>query len=50
MTNPEQDLIKELMRLTGQGEAEASAFVVFCVDFRKKITEVQKRLLYLRKK
>ena len=27
MSNPEQDLIKELMRLTGQGEAEAEAFL-----------------------
>ena len=27
MTNPEQDLIKELMRLTGQGEAEAQGFL-----------------------
>lgn len=27
MNNPEQDLIKELMRLTGQGEAEAQDFL-----------------------
>ena len=27
MNNPEQDLIKELMRLTGQGEAEAEDFL-----------------------
>lgn len=27
MNNPEQDLIKELMRLTGQGEAEAEVFL-----------------------
>lgn len=27
MSNPEQDLIKELMRLTGQGEAETQDFL-----------------------
>ena len=27
MNNPEQDLIKELMRLTGRGEEEAKAFL-----------------------
>ena len=27
MSNPEQDLIKELMRLTGRGEEEAKAFL-----------------------